>query len=194
MERGSSPDGILFPSSTPAHSRSRGFDACGTLTGAGALLPRLKPMPWPDMRFGVHWWSRGGSNSRPSHCERDALPAELRPLRKPAVPVNFTPARGEAPSRARGPRQIRSDYRGRIAALEHEFAGSCRCPFRRSVPDWVAIVSSDGGLGGRDSRLRGHPGMAGCPSCFEGWRRWTWRCGGGSLRRAQPAGGRWRSC
>ena len=22
---------------------------------------------------------RGGSNSRPSHCERDALPAELRP-------------------------------------------------------------------------------------------------------------------
>jgi hypothetical protein len=25
-------------------------------------------------------WSRGGSNSRPSHCERDALPAELRPL------------------------------------------------------------------------------------------------------------------
>ena len=25
------------------------------------------------------WWSRGGSNSRPSHCERDALPAELRP-------------------------------------------------------------------------------------------------------------------
>ena len=25
------------------------------------------------------WWRRGGSNSRPSHCERDALPAELRP-------------------------------------------------------------------------------------------------------------------
>ena len=27
----------------------------------------------------VHWWSGGGSNSRPSHCERDALPAELPP-------------------------------------------------------------------------------------------------------------------
>ena len=27
----------------------------------------------------VRWWRRGGSNSRPSHCERDALPAELRP-------------------------------------------------------------------------------------------------------------------
>ncbi len=26
-----------------------------------------------------YWWRRGGSNSRPSHCERDALPAELRP-------------------------------------------------------------------------------------------------------------------
>ena len=25
------------------------------------------------------WWRRRGSNPRPSHCERDALPAELRP-------------------------------------------------------------------------------------------------------------------
>ena len=25
------------------------------------------------------WWSGGGSNSRPSHCERDALPTELPP-------------------------------------------------------------------------------------------------------------------
>ena len=33
----------------------------------------------------VHWWSRGGSNSRPSHCERDALPAELRPQSKQPV-------------------------------------------------------------------------------------------------------------
>ncbi len=30
------------------------------------------------------WWRRGGSNSRPSHCERDALPAELRP-QKPRI-------------------------------------------------------------------------------------------------------------
>ena len=29
--------------------------------------------------LGEQWWRRGGSNSRPSHCERDALPAELRP-------------------------------------------------------------------------------------------------------------------
>src|SRR2546429_9522096 len=25
------------------------------------------------------WWSRQESNLRPSHCERDALPTELRP-------------------------------------------------------------------------------------------------------------------
>ena len=36
-------------------------------------------------RWGSHrwirrkWWSRGGSNPRPSQCHRDALPAELRP-------------------------------------------------------------------------------------------------------------------
>src|SRR5215467_9309951 len=32
-----------------------------------------------------YWWRRGGSNSRPSHCERDALPAELRPHGERAV-------------------------------------------------------------------------------------------------------------
>src|SRR6188472_4103943 len=26
-----------------------------------------------------YWWRRGGSNSRPPHCERGALPAELLP-------------------------------------------------------------------------------------------------------------------
>src|SRR5580698_1473311 len=26
------------------------------------------------------WWSRGESNPRPPHCERGALPSELRPL------------------------------------------------------------------------------------------------------------------
>jgi hypothetical protein len=27
------------------------------------------------------WWSQAGSNRRPRHCERRALPAELWPLR-----------------------------------------------------------------------------------------------------------------
>ena len=38
------------------------------------------PNVGPRITLGMDmWWSRGGSNSRPSHCERDALPAELRP-------------------------------------------------------------------------------------------------------------------
>ena len=40
-------------------------------------LRRLACQPKP--RRGVGWWSRGGSNSRPPHCERGALPTELRP-------------------------------------------------------------------------------------------------------------------
>ena len=34
----------------------------------------MKPALWNG-----GWWRRGGSNSRPRHCERRALPAELRP-------------------------------------------------------------------------------------------------------------------
>src|SRR5215472_5727499 len=36
------------------------------------------------------WWRRGGSNSRPSHCERDALPAELRPLERKIIAARDT--------------------------------------------------------------------------------------------------------
>jgi hypothetical protein len=32
-----------------------------------------------------NWWSRQGSNLRPSHCERDALPTELRPHSNRAI-------------------------------------------------------------------------------------------------------------
>ena len=40
----------------------------------------------PDMvRPCGDWWRRGGSNSRPSHCERDALPAELRPRKEARI-------------------------------------------------------------------------------------------------------------
>src|SRR4051795_9547159 len=34
---------------------------------------------WP--RRGEDWWSQAGSNRRPPHCERGALPAELWPLK-----------------------------------------------------------------------------------------------------------------
>jgi hypothetical protein len=54
------------------------------------------------------WWSRGGSNSRPPHCERGALPAELRPRnrwwsasRSPAVAVSGARAAGRSRRRIR---------------------------------------------------------------------------------------------
>src|SRR5258706_9281679 len=34
----------------------------------------------PREAEGEGWWSQGGSNRRPRHCERRALPAELWPL------------------------------------------------------------------------------------------------------------------
>ncbi len=40
--------------------------------------PTTRP---PNQRRPQGWWRRRGSNPRPSHCERDALPAELRPRR-----------------------------------------------------------------------------------------------------------------
>jgi hypothetical protein len=38
-----------------------------------------------DQGSGKKWWSGRGSNPRPSHCERDALPAELPPHAKLAI-------------------------------------------------------------------------------------------------------------
>src|SRR3981081_1717405 len=35
----------------------------------------------PRVAEGEAWWSQAGSNRRPRHCERRALPAELWPLR-----------------------------------------------------------------------------------------------------------------
>src|SRR5437868_4577482 len=49
------------------------------------------------------WWSQAGSNRRPRHCERRALPAELWPLRgppdhekrRPAVGAIYNPCQGQ---------------------------------------------------------------------------------------------------
>ena len=43
----------------------------------------------------LEWWSRQESNLRPSHCERDALPTELRPHST----ICFTGLRGALPKR-----------------------------------------------------------------------------------------------
>jgi hypothetical protein len=59
-----------FVAGTPA--RVSGSGATGRRTGTG------KARSGTFLR--ADWWSRGGSNPRPLHCERSALPAELRPL------------------------------------------------------------------------------------------------------------------
>src|SRR5665213_2615351 len=38
------------------------------------------PVAAPRVAEGEAWWSQAGSNRRPRHCERRALPAELWPL------------------------------------------------------------------------------------------------------------------
>ena len=56
--------------------------AAGSVTakrlGTGAFAQRAVMDPGSPEKG---WWSRGESNPGPSHCERDALPSELRPPR-----------------------------------------------------------------------------------------------------------------
>ena len=42
-------------------------------------IPARRP-PLRVCFYSENWWSRGESNPRPPHCERGALPSELRPL------------------------------------------------------------------------------------------------------------------
>jgi hypothetical protein len=52
---------------------------------------------------GEAWWSQAGSNRRPRHCERRALPAELWPLvraprrkpRRPTIGAIYNPRQGQ---------------------------------------------------------------------------------------------------
>ena len=48
---------------------------------AGYRAPLIPHLARPNFQrsFETVQWSRGGSNSRPQHCERCALPTELRP-------------------------------------------------------------------------------------------------------------------
>src|SRR4051794_21013949 len=50
----------------------------GTLTMRRTVRPEKKKA-LSNKALETLWWRGGGSNSRPSHCERDALPAELPP-------------------------------------------------------------------------------------------------------------------
>src|SRR5258708_6376294 len=56
----------------------KGFARARSRVGGGRLLAlRCGGQPSPAV-MSEGWWTRGGSNSRPLHCERSALPAELR--------------------------------------------------------------------------------------------------------------------
>ena len=57
----------------PQPARSNAQDGPPSPCGSGAAAFALR------CAAGEGWWSRQESNLRPSHCERDALPTELRP-------------------------------------------------------------------------------------------------------------------
>src|SRR5277367_1799501 len=56
----------------------------------------------PRVAEGEAWWSQAGSNRRPRHCERRALPAELWPHRgrlmgsgRPVIGAIYNPRQGQ---------------------------------------------------------------------------------------------------
>src|SRR6266702_1833663 len=74
------------------------------------------------------WWSGGGSNSRPSHCERDALPAELPPHDLPIL------------------------ARRKITVPEHKTASLRRRPSQHPINDGTNISIVHRGMSGHGNR------------------------------------------
>ena len=60
-------------------TRNRGRPSLGQARNRSEPPGRRRGMAFQAATSGLEW-SRRDSNPRPSHCERDALPAELRPL------------------------------------------------------------------------------------------------------------------
>ena len=80
-------------------ARRRGVGRVTLKRGRSGTTPtlafRAKKIPADKGWDFKYWWTEGGSNSRPPHCERGALPAELsaRPylvLRSAILPGNST--------------------------------------------------------------------------------------------------------
>ena len=96
------------------------------------------------MSTGLRRWSGGGSNSRPLHCERSALPTELPPQRSYLTPSPRPPATpfaiknpthrsaNDKPSR-RGACNCRRTPQHRSEALLHRPAYSPRYSGKSSV-------------------------------------------------------------
>ena len=82
--------GARSPSSPFGLCRAR-FALRATMRGCATRSPK-----------GEAWWSQAGSNRRPRHCERRALPAELWPHRdrlndpkRPAIGAIYNPRQGQ---------------------------------------------------------------------------------------------------
>src|ERR1039457_5677665 len=70
----------------------------------------------------VKWWSGGGSNSRPPHCERGALPAEL----PPHGGADFSPIPGRR--QCFGCRHREREAMIRFFSIYHYLERACRSP------------------------------------------------------------------
>ncbi|CAG9253694.1 hypothetical protein BDI4_390016 [Burkholderia diffusa] len=69
--------------------RSEAAESRARMTAAERTLEKQKGLGLATEPFEFRWWSGGGSNSRPSHCERDALPAELPPQQSIIIHTHF---------------------------------------------------------------------------------------------------------
>src|ERR1051325_2661021 len=69
--------GLHFPE--PDETENRSEQWVKMMPGKRCSQLRGNLEVWPACEPGEGWWSRQDSNLRPSHCERDALPTELRP-------------------------------------------------------------------------------------------------------------------
>ncbi len=71
---------LLVPSRSfaKAHRRASARLSLGVeLPSSGVLTSQGLSTKKPSRRMAFDWWALRGSNSRPSRCKRDALPAEL---------------------------------------------------------------------------------------------------------------------
>jgi hypothetical protein len=60
--------------------RAKGFEPSTPTLARLCSTPELHPhAPLFSLVSFLNWWSRTGSNRRPQHCQRCALPTELRP-------------------------------------------------------------------------------------------------------------------
>ncbi len=108
----------------------------GAIRGQGQTK-RPAPEGWPFFRL---WWRGRGSNPRPPHCERGALPAELPPHAKPEIihgrPTLRDPAAPRAPGLTGVNRPPGRNRRMRLQGCLARQQWPCACPFAHNSSSW----------------------------------------------------------